>query len=497
MIAFNVVTMGLALGVTPILLRTLGAARYGAARAVIDVMGYLTLFELGLSGAVIPLLARALAHDDRPRVGATLAAAFRAYLLVLVPMLLGAVVITLFIPRLVKVEPALHHELRLACIYAAIPVLLIPLTPLRSLLDASQRTYILSAFVIAQSVLIAVSSVLFAKCGFGIAGQTLAVAVGAILYGALVLLDAYKSARGLLPPHPFRSNAELSREIWSLNTPTLIINISARIGLFTDNVVIGSILSAPVIVPFLMTQRLGQIVGSQLQAVGATSWAGLTQLYTRGERELFCERFLELNQLVMALGLCALVPIVAFNHTFVALWLGESSYGGLALTAIAAGNALLLAIVSLWGWLFGGTGQLGRLVRLSVVSAAVNLLVSVGFTWGMSKRDPHDALWGPLLGTATALLLVHFPFTPILMHRHFQIPIGRLARTLTKPLLIVGPFAVGLLWLGARWPPRGWLALAASMAGAGAALALLCWILVLRVSDRTLWLSRLRLVLRR
>ena len=496
-IAFNVVTMGLALGVTPILLRTLGSARYGAARAVMDVVGYLALFELGLSGAVIPLLARALAQNDRQRVGATLAAAFRAYSVVLVPMLLGAVVVTFSIPRLVKVDPELHHELRVACIYAAIPVLLIPLSPLRSLIEASQRTYVLSVFVIAQSVLIAVASVLFAKWGFGIAGQTLAIATGAILYSALVLLDGFKTARGLLPPHPLRSDAALSREIWSLNTPTLIISVCARVGLLTDNVVIGSILSAPVIVPFLMTQRLSQIVGSQLQAAGAASWAGLTQLYTRGERELFCERFLELNQLVMALGLCTLVPIIVFNHTFVALWLGESSYGGLALTTIASFNALLLAISSLWGWLFGGTGQLGRLVRLSVVSGTVNLLVSVGFTWWMSKRDPHDAMWGPVLGTASALLLVHVPFTPLLMHRHFQIPIGRLARTLTKPLLVVGPFAVLLVWLGARRPPQGWLALAASMAGAGAALAVLCWLLVLRASDRTLWLGRLRLVLRR
>jgi O-antigen/teichoic acid export membrane protein len=496
-IAFNVVTMGLALGVTPALLRILGASRLGAARAVMDCVGYLALFELGLGGAMIPMLARALALDDKLGVRRTLAAGFRAYLLVLIPMLLGAVTITFGITHLVKVEPALHHELRVACVYAAIPLLLLPLSPLRSLIDASQRTYALSGFVISQSVLIAVSSVLFAKWGFGVAGQTLAVAVGAVLFGSLLILDARRNARGCLPGLPFPADRQVTREIWSLNTPTLIINICARIGLLTDNIVIGSILSAPVIVPFLMTQRLGQIVGNQLTAVGSASWAGLIQLYTRGERELFRERFLELNQLVMSLGLCALIPIVVYNHAFVALWLGESSYGGLALTAIAALNALSLAICSLWGWLFGGTGQLSRLVAISLASAALNLVVSVGFTWAMSARDPHRAMWGPLLGTASALLFVNVPLTPILMRRYFEVPVGRLARTLAKPLLLAIPFAVALSWLDARLPPHGWLGLAVSMSSAGAVFAGVCWLLVLGASERATWLHRLRLLARR
>jgi len=489
--------MGLALGITPILLRTLGAARLGAARAVMDCVAYLALFELGLGGAMIPMLARALALEDEESVRRTLAAGFRAYLIVLVPMLLGAVAITFGITHLVKVEPALHGELRLACIYAAVPLLLMPLSPLRALIDANQRSYVLSVFVISQSILTAVSSVLLAKWGFGVGGQTLAVAIGSALFGAFLVLDAHRYARGSLPRLPFTVSRDTMREIWSLNTPTLLINVCARIGLLTDNIVIGSILSAPAIVPFLMTQRLGQIVGNQLQAVGSASWAGLTQLYTRGERDLFRERFLELNQLVMSLGLCALIPIVVYNRMFVTLWLGEASYGGVALTAIAALNALFLAICSLWGWLFGGTGQLSRLVVISLISAAINLVVSVGFTWLMASRDAQTAMWGPLLGTATALLSVNLSYTPVLMRRHFGIPIRALAWSLSKPLLCSIPFAFALFWLAKNLPPRGWGGLLASMAAGGVAFATVCWALVLRASERAIWMHRLRLLLRR
>jgi hypothetical protein len=199
----------------------------------------------------------------------------------------------------------------------------------------------------------------------------------------------------------------------------------------------------------------------------------------------------------MSLGLCALIPIVVYNHAFVALWLGEASYGGLALTAIAALNALILAICSLWGWLFGGTGQLSRLVAISVASAVLNLVVSIGFTWLMSSRDPHRAMWGPLIGTAAALLLVNIPFTPILMRSEFGIPTGRLAMALAKPLLLAIPFVFALSWLDARLPPHGWLELLVSMGGAGAAFAGVCWLLVLRASERATWMHRLRLLLGR
>ncbi len=489
--------MGLALVVTPILLRELGASRLGAARAVADWAGYLTLFELGLNGAMMPLLGRALTHGDPARVKATLAAGFRAYLLVLVPMLLGGIVLRLAISHLVTVEPGLQNELRLACVFAIVPLLFMPLSPLKTLIEASQRGYILSALVIAQSVIIAVSGVALARSGLGIAGQTLATAIGAGFFTALMIWDARRSAAGMLPSQPWRADAAVSRAIWNLNTPTLILNVCGRVGFLTDNIVIGSILSAPVIVPFLMTQRLAQIAQGQLQAVGSVSWAGLAQLHARGEQDLFRVRFLELNQLVMVLGLTVLMPIVVFNHAFVALWLGEASYGGFALTSIAACNALVLAVASLWGWLFGGTGQLASVVPSSMAAAAINLVVSVGFTWLLARRDVHSAIWGPVLGTAAGLLLVNVPVTPLLMRRHFGIPIRPLAKTLCAPLAIALPFFAVLMWLAHRRPPHGWFMLLADMGSAAFAFGALCWLILLDSTDRSRWMHRLRLAVGR
>src|SRR5438093_5900822 len=102
-LAFSAISMAVALVVMPILLRYLGQARLGASRAVLDWAGYLTLLELGLGGALMPLLARELARNEQAAVSAVLAAGFKAYTRVTAVMLIAGVLFAILITRLVKI----------------------------------------------------------------------------------------------------------------------------------------------------------------------------------------------------------------------------------------------------------------------------------------------------------------------------------------------------------------------------------------------------------
>jgi O-antigen/teichoic acid export membrane protein len=494
---FSAVSMVVALFVTPILLRDLGQARLGAARAVVDWTGYLSLLELGLGGALAPLLARELGREDRDGVAGLLAAGFRAYLRVALVMLGGGLVLAAIITRLVKIDPAYHRDLAVATLIAITPLLLMPLSPLRALAEASQRGYVVNLFLILQSIAIATCAVLLARAGWGISGQLVAVAIGAFLFGGLLVVYALRKYRRVMPAHLTRAPAEANRQLWQLNTPTLIINTCGRVGLLTDNIIIGSLLSASAIVPFFLTQRLAQLAQAQLQAVGSATWAGLAELHARGERELFEDRLIELTRAVTILGLIALVPIVAYNHAFVRLWVGEDQFAGLALTALAALNALIVSLAALWGWVFGGTGQLAKLVPLSVASAIFNIIVSVGFTWWYShhgaRLHDHRALLGPVLGTTTAYLLLTMPILPLLLKKHFGISLRQLAIAATTPMLLAIPYAAAVFWIAQHFPPLGWLGLVLHMSLTACVFAAMCWLLLLSADDRARWKLRLRL----
>src|SRR5439155_21342533 len=149
-LAFSAISMAIALVTTPILLRHLGQTKLGAARAVMDWTGYLSLLELGLGGALAPLLARELAREDSSGVAGMLAAGFRAFLKVAVAMLVGGLVLAGIISRLIRIDPIYFHDLRIATLIAAAPLLLMPLSPLRALAEASQRGYVVNLLLIVQ-----------------------------------------------------------------------------------------------------------------------------------------------------------------------------------------------------------------------------------------------------------------------------------------------------------------------------------------------------------
>ena len=77
---FTALTMVTGLLATPLLVQWLGKGPYGVARMTVEVFGYRTLLEVGLGGGLGPVLARALARDDRAALRGAFSAGLRVYL---------------------------------------------------------------------------------------------------------------------------------------------------------------------------------------------------------------------------------------------------------------------------------------------------------------------------------------------------------------------------------------------------------------------------------
>src|SRR5262249_21462930 len=198
-----------------------------------------------------------------------------------------------------------------------------------------------------------------------------------------------------------RLEPEAWRALWALGLPVLLLSISGRVSGMTDNIITAGILGADMVTSLVLTQKLATLALGVTQSVGAASWAGLAELYARGQRDTFNRRLVELTRLVAILGVAALGPIVAYNRRFFDLWIrGRAAYGGDAVIAVAASNAFALGLLALWGWCFAGTGQQRRLVVPMVVGASVNLAASILLTRWLG-------LVGPLLGTSVSLVAVN------------------------------------------------------------------------------------------
>lgn len=475
---------------TPIILRWLGQERLGAFRVATDWSGYLGLLELGLSGALLPVLARSIGRRDEQGVRVAMQAGFRVFRRVTVSMVVGGVILLGVLPWLVPVGLGTRADLRIGFGIGLLGLLLVPLLPLRALAESSQRGYVVNGLLGVQSVLTAALSVALAWVGGGITGQFLARVIGGAPFFGFLFLDTRRRHPGVLAAALSANDraSGVERELWQLSRPILAVNGCSQVALLTDNIVVSLFLGPSAVVPFFLTQRLSQVAQVQLQAVGGSAWAALAELHVTGQFGRFNRRLVELTRLVMVLGMAVSIPIVAFNRHFIGLWIGERQFGGELVTFLAGVNSILLSVFSLWTFAFGATGQIARIVRLSVAGAAVNLVVSVVGTWLFG-------IVGPLLGTTVASVTVFLWWEPLLLKRSFGVPVRELLGALFWPLVIGAPYAAVVWWIAHNNRPWGWLGLAVEMAATAGAFLLLIWFALLDRNDRQLWSARLRAAL--
>jgi O-antigen/teichoic acid export membrane protein len=471
----------------PWLLQWLGPERLGAYRALLDWLGYLTLLELGLGGALMTAFAARVGRAEGPAVAGMVAAGLRAYSQVALLQLVGGIVLVVALPHVIALRHVSPGELRAAAAVALVPVALTPLLVFRALAESRQRGYVNSLLLTLQVVVMTALALVAARSGWGLIGQAAAFAAAQVPTLSVLAWEGVSAYRGV-----WRASAAPAdrKALWRLNWPTFVHGLTDRIGLASDNLIVAWILGPVAVVPFYMTQQLTALIQSQLRGLGHATWAGLAEVHARGDRIGLQVRVVQLTGLVSGLGMALLTPVAAYNRSFVQLWVGQEAYAGDAVTVLACLNALLWAVYAVWGWALLGSGHLGTWVPFGVLSTMVNVAVSVAGTMALG-------LVGPLLGTAVALLCVTSWALPRVLHRALGVPPWALWRAVLAPLRWALAFGI-VLWAAAAYrSPRSWLEFVA-VVGLSVSGALVSWWLVtLRAAEREEWHARLRLVLGR
>jgi O-antigen/teichoic acid export membrane protein len=479
-------TMTASLAATPFLKRWLGDARFGAVRTLAELNGHLGLLELGLGSALAPLLARALGRQDERALAQTLAAGVWTYARIAALVLAAGLALTGPLVWLIRLDPGHESELRWAWVLGLAGWGGLVLNPFRTLTEAENQGYRVQLVLLVQTLAVTALTLLGAWAGWGLVGQTVPLALGGLL-GPLAIAALAVAARPTLPQAILHQPVptEVRQALWHVGWPTVLFRLSGQISLMTDYLVLSALRGAALVTPLYLTQRLAVLAQQQIQNVGAAAWAALVELHHQGEHERFNRRLVELTGLVSLLAIAALGPIVAYNRHFVALWVGPDADAGDLVVLLAAANAWLQGLFSLWTYAVVGVGQVRLLVLPALAGAAVNLTASIALTHRLG-------LIGPLLGTTLGFLAVNAWFLPWLLWRTFGVPPRALLGACAR-VAAFGLPAAATLWLGARFhQPAGWPGLAAEMTAAALALLLGVGRLTLDPPHRALWLARLQ-----
>ena len=442
---------------TPLILHWLHDERFGAFQVTTDWMGYLGLLEFGLGGALMPLIAISEARRDEKSVHDLMVTGVRAYTKVaMVERRRGCY------PRALR--DAADSGAAALCVG---PAILVSDRRVRRSDDsaaavprADRRP---SAGLLAERVserAIDDDHRGLAHPGVGGLGNHRAIRRRRRRRRGI----QRRAAMAMPQRSPFnfprrhqRSGAGSSAQRRAQAQPSDVRAEPVRTSLSADRQHRGFRTASPALVtPFVLTQRLTSLAQRELQTIGNASWAALAELSAQGRKEVFSRRLLELTRVVAVLGLAALVPIVAFNRQFVSLWVGGGRYAGDLITALAAVNGLLQAIFSLWGWCATGTGQIRRIIPMTIVQTALNLVLSITFTFAFG-------LAGPLLGTTAAFMAVSVWYMPMLMSEMFEVPASSLIYCVAAPIALALPYAAVIDWLVRSYGATGWIGIAYQM----------------------------------
>lgn len=442
--AGRVVNSVLAIVLTPIFLRDLGAEQYGIwllAATLTFSAGFLSLAELGLNQASIRFVAEAHSRGDQRQVNEVVSTTTVIYALLGAVLACALVAMATVFTEVFDVSPSLERTARFMFMVVGLQIAVdLPASGVMTALEGAQRYGVLRVVEVGLRVAWATICVVLVNRGAGV----LVLAWTSLATSVLSLAASLFLARRLHPPLKlslrFVNGATVRRLIRS-GTPTMGLRILGIVYSQMDRIVIGVALAATAVAAYDVAYKihaaaaltLGLMPSAILPAAASMGAAGdvggLQRLYVKGTRYS------------LAIGLPLVVGGIIYARPLIATWVGaDYTYVTGAARLFLVYPALALALVVGQTMLIA-SGRMREMLRYHLAAVLMNLVVSVLL---VSRVGIIGVIWGTVAGYA----LLWLPFTRLLLDQ-FGLSFGTWARSVAAPVVpaIVVQAVFGLLTL--------------------------------------------------
>jgi O-antigen/teichoic acid export membrane protein len=318
----QVAPMGVALFAIPMLIRHIGTDRFGILTIAWMVVGYFSLFDLGLGRAMTNLVAQSLGgnrQDDLPAI------VWTANGVMAVMGIVGAIALAALSPLLtysiLKIPSSLQQETLHSLFLLSISVpLVISTAGFRGILEAQQKFGLLNFVRIPMGVATFLAPVVVLPFT-----TSLTALIGALVIARAIFFIAYFAlALREMPAlrHRFGFDKALLRPLFSFGGWMTISNIVSPMMVYVDRFLIGSILSIVAVAyyatPYEVVTKLlivpGALVGVLFPAFSTAMVADPrhgAMLYRRATKYVGLFLF------------PCVFAFILFGHDFLQIWLGH------------------------------------------------------------------------------------------------------------------------------------------------------------------------------
>jgi O-antigen/teichoic acid export membrane protein len=376
---------------SPFLLHWLGDTAFGIWVLIFSITGYYGLFDLGIRSSVVRYVSKFTATDDVEDLAKLINTSLFTYSCIGVFSLLVTVFLSFYVDHIFKIPPEFHSTARWLLLMVGASVGIgFPLGVVGGYLDGLQRFYINNWANIAGDVARLVLIILAVRQGRGL----LTIAAITVLLPILLYVIRGIIAYRILPvPFGFKYvDRATFRTMANYSGVTLIIMIATQLKFKTDNLVIGTMISAAAVTYFSIGARIVSYAQQMVMALAQNFLPLASQSEATGNMNRLRKVFLAGNRVCAFTAFPITVTLLILGKSVIEVWVGKryvaTSYSVLVILIIpatlmwaqAASGRVLFGISKHRTWAFVTLGEGIANLVLSII--LVRFYGIVGDAWG-------------------------------------------------------------------------------------------------------------------
>ncbi|MGO8985016.1 MAG: flippase [Terriglobales bacterium] len=437
------VVVGLLL--SPFILHRLGDTAFGLWVLIFSITGYYGMFDLGIRSSVVRYVSKFTATGDREELAKLINTSLFTYTCIGVASMVVTVFVAYHIDRMFHIPPEFLPTARSLLLMVGASVAIgFPAGVFGGFLEGLQSFYILSWTNVVSTLLRAGLIVTALTHGYGLLTVALITItlplLGSIMNGILALR---------LCPVPFGVkyvDRGTFRQIRNYSGVTFMIMVAGRLKFKTDEIVIGTFMSAAAITYFNIGARIVDYAGQVVTALSQIFVPMASQSDARSDMTRLRKIFLVGNRVCGLTIFPVCVILLILGKSVIEVWVGKKY--------VATSYPVLVIMIlcsTLW-WAQGASGRIlfgmskhGTWAVVTMIEGVSNLILSIILV------RPYGII-GDALGTAIPLTCSVLFFMPRHLCKKLDIPLlTYLRESYTLPFVLCVPLASVLLLMQRWW----------------------------------------------
>ena len=392
--------------VLPFNLAHLGKAAYGLWVLTTSITAYFSVLDLGYSGALVKFVAQYRAKSDTRALNEILSTTFYLFALFGVVTYLVAIVIAVFLNKVLTITPDQLHVGRVVLLVTSVNVAAgTAFTVFGAVINGFQRYDINNITGTVSSVLVAIVNVAVLWMGYGLIELVVATTIVRVLTYWVYRANAYRVFPALnLSPNNFRRSR--LREVTSFSVFMLLIDWANKLNYSIDAIVIGIILGTTAVAIWSVGQRLAETTQRLTNQLNDILFPNIVDHSASSRTDRLQTLFLVGTRLSLATVVPIGVALMLMGDLLIHAWVGPDFHGSVIVVQLLALTVMIRVGVATAGTLLKGAGEHKLVAYTNVVTAVVNVALSVALARSIGLAG---VAIGTLVPVSAAAIFVLFP----------------------------------------------------------------------------------------